>query len=130
VEGRAHRHGEAAAEEVVKLQEDVRRAVVEAVPPDSWLARQIEIVGRLPRWLAGSLVIGSFALGVYWVATRGAVMRAIDRAFDDTFFAALCTLVTPVLPAMALLYVIARMMKPRHRSLDGLPDARANRPRS
>jgi hypothetical protein len=111
----------------VARKDELRRALLDAVPPDSGLARQIEIVGRLPRWLAGSVLMASLALGVYWVATRGAVMRAIDRTFDDTFLAAMCTIVTPVIAAMVALYVIARLMKPRHRSLDGLPDARASR---
>jgi hypothetical protein len=93
---------------------------------DEWLARQRAIVLRLPRWLVGSALLASVALGIEWaLATSGpapVLVHVIGGSPRGDTVAALGTVTAPVVVCMIALYAIARIVRPRPAT--NLPNAR------
>ncbi len=82
-------------------------------PIDDAIARQREIVLRLPRWLVGSMLAGTLALGIYWAATRTGLWRIVTAIIDDDVLATLATATLPLYPVLIGLYIVARLRGPR-----------------
>jgi hypothetical protein len=93
---------------------------------DHWIQRQREIVTRLPKWLVGTSVVSSLALGV-WCAVYDKGLMTIFRPLYATRpgFAHIATAAFTMIPVLVVLYVIARIVKPKPAS--NLPDARVRR---
>jgi hypothetical protein len=92
---------------------------------DEWLAHQRAIVLRLPRWLVGSALIASLALGIEWALTTSGpapvLVHFIGGSARGDAVAALGTATAPVV-CMIALYVVARVVRPKAPS--NLPAAR------
>jgi hypothetical protein len=91
---------------------------------DVWAQRHREFVLRLPRWLVGTSLISSLALGV-WCAIYDRGLMPLLRHLYSRELASLATVVLTTLPCMLVLYGIARLVRPRPTS--NLPDARLRR---
>ena len=97
-------------------------------PIDHWIARQREIVMRLPRWLVGSTVFGALALGIYWAVTdRGMSRWLAFLPFPQGGYRGLATIALTAWPVLIALDVVARLLRPRPPS--NLPPAEALRPK-
>ena len=95
-------------------------------PADEWLAHQRATVLRLPRWLVGSALIASLALGIEWALTTSGpapvLVHFIGGSARGDAVAALGTVTAPVVVCMIALYVVARVVRPKAPS--NLPAAR------
>jgi hypothetical protein len=94
---------------------------------DAWIRDQRAVVLRLPRWLVGSAVVASFALGVEWMVTGSGPAPWFAHFFQDTpawgpAVAMLATVALPVQICVIALYVVARIVRPPPPS--NLPGAR------
>jgi len=79
---------------------------------DLWIQRHREYVLRLPRWLVGTSVISSIALGVWCAIYDHGLMRVMSYVYRTEGYAAMATVAFTVLPCLLLLYGIARVVKP------------------
>ena len=79
---------------------------------DLWIARHREYVLRLPRWLVGTSVISSVALGVWCAIYDHGLMGLASRIYKTPGYAALVTVAFTVMPCLIILYGIARIVKP------------------
>ena len=90
---------------------------------DHAIQRQRELVLRLPRWLVGTSLISSCALGVWCAVYDQGLMKLFGPLYATRpGFAHIATVAFTMIPCMLALYVIARLVKPKPPS--NLPDAR------
>ena len=104
------------------------RARAQAVPKtklDVWVQRHREFVLRLPRWLVGTSLISSLALGVWCAIYDRGLMPLMRRLYTREDGLDGHDRASPRLPCMLVLYGIARLVRPLPPS--NLPDARVRR---
>jgi hypothetical protein len=90
---------------------------------DQAIQRQRQLVLRLPKWLVGTSLISSCALGVWCAIYDRGLMKVLRPLYaTQPGFAHIATVVFTMVPCMLALYAIARIVKPKPPS--NLPDAR------
>lgn len=91
---------------------------------DHVMQRQRDLVLRLPKWLVGTTVVSSVALGVWCAVYDRGLMKVLGPLYATRpGFAHIGTVVFTMFPFLIALYVIARIVRPKPPS--NLPDARA-----
>ncbi len=80
---------------------------------DHWIKRQREYVLRLPKWLVGTWTVSVVAFSVWCVVYDKGLMPPLSRFYGrNPAYAVTGTIAFTTLAGLALLYGLARLIRP------------------